>query len=68
VREGKVYAATADTGLCYALDAKTGAMRFFVGFKHWPMFSSPALVGKFAYIGSHLGRLVALDLTSGSVA
>jgi hypothetical protein len=32
------------------------------------MFSSPALVGKFAYIGSHLGRLVALDLTSGSVA
>lgn len=63
VRDGVVYAATSDSGLFLALDAKTGAQTFSVGFHHWPMFSSPALVdGGFAYIGSEQGKLLAIDL------
>ncbi|HEY2446067.1 MAG TPA: PQQ-binding-like beta-propeller repeat protein [Rhizomicrobium sp.] len=68
VRDGKVYAATSDTGLFYALDARTGAQLFSINFKHWPMFSSPALAGNFAYIGSHSGQLIAIDLTKDRVA
>lgn len=65
---GRVYAATSDTGLFYALDAKTGAQLFSLDFRHWPMFSSPAIAGNFAYIGSHSGKLIAIDLTKGRVA
>ena len=68
VRDGKVYAATSDSGLFYALDARTGARLFALDFKHWPMFSSPAIAGDFAYIGSHSGKLFAIDLTKGRVA
>jgi len=63
-QNGKVYFATSDSGLFYALDAKTGTSLFSLDFKHWPMFSSPALVGNVAYIGSHDGRLIAIDLTA----
>ena len=63
VRGGVVYASTADTGLFYALDAKTGAQKFSLDFKHWPMFSSPAIAGNTAYIGSHTGKLLAIDLS-----
>ena len=62
VRDGVVYAATSDTGRFFAVDAKTGAERFALTFNHWPMFSSPALVGEVAYIGSHMGKLIAIDL------
>ena len=62
VRGGVVYAATSDTGKFFAVDAKTGAERFALTFNHWPMFSSPALVGDTAYIGSHMGKLIAIDL------
>lgn len=65
---GTVYAATSDTGLFYALDARTGAQLFSLDFRHWPMFSSPAIDGNFAYIGSHSGRLIAIDLTKRRVA
>jgi outer membrane protein assembly factor BamB len=68
VRDGKVYAATSDTGLFYALDGKTGAQQFSLSFHHWPMFSSPALVGNMAYIGSHQGKLFAIDLKKQAVA
>lgn len=68
VRDGKVYAATSDTGLFYALDAKTGAQLFSLDFHHWPMFSSPALVENMAYIGSHQGKLLAIDLKKQAVA
>jgi eukaryotic-like serine/threonine-protein kinase len=64
VKDGKVYFATSDTGLFHALDAKTGSPIFSLDFKHWPMFSSPALAGDFAYIGSHDGRLLAINLKS----
>jgi outer membrane protein assembly factor BamB len=62
VRNGIVYAATSDSGLFFALDAKNGAQIFSVAFHHWPMFSSPALVDGFAYIGSEQGKLLAIDL------
>jgi eukaryotic-like serine/threonine-protein kinase len=62
VSDGKVYFATSDTGLFHAVDAKTGAEIFSFDNHHWPMFSSPAIAGGLAYIGSHEGRLLAIDL------
>jgi outer membrane protein assembly factor BamB len=62
VLDGKVYFATSDTGLFHALDAKSGAPVFTVDFKHWPLFSSPAIAGDTAYIGSHQGKLYAINL------
>ncbi len=68
VADGKVYFATSDTGLFHAVDAKTGASVFSLDFKHWPMFSSPAIAANFAYIGSHDGRLLAIDLNGQKIA
>ncbi len=68
VREGKVYFGTSDTGLFHALDAKSGAPLFSLEFKHWPMFSSPAIAGDLAYIGSHNGKLLAINLKTGELA
>lgn len=68
VRDGKVYFATSDTGLLHALNAKTGAPLFSVDFNHWPMFSSPAIAGSTLYLGSHQGRLLAIDLAAQKLA
>ena len=62
VRDGKVYFATSDTATLRALDAKSGAVLFELSFNHWPFFSSPALAGDYLYIGSHAGKLIAIDL------
>lgn len=62
VLDGKVYFATSDTGLLHALDAKSGASLFSLDNKHWPMFSSPAISGDTLYIGSHQGKLLAINL------
>jgi len=68
VRDGKVYFATSDTGLLQALEAKTGAVVFTLDFNHWPMFSSPAIAGNMLYLGSHQGRLLAIDLPTHRMA
>jgi outer membrane protein assembly factor BamB len=68
VSDGKVYFATSDTGLFHALDAKTGAPVFSYDNNHWPMFSSPAIVGSLAYIGTHQGKLLAIDLRAQKAA
>jgi len=68
VLDGKVYFGTSDTGLFRGLDAKSGADLFSVDFKHWPMFSSPAVAGDLAYIGSHLGKLYAINLKTQKLA
>jgi eukaryotic-like serine/threonine-protein kinase len=68
VRDGKVYFATSDTGLLNAVDGKSGALLYSIDFNHWPMFSSPAIAGNMLYIGSHQGRLLAIDLTSEKLA
>jgi eukaryotic-like serine/threonine-protein kinase len=68
VRDGTVYFATSDSGLVQALDAKTGNAQFSLDFKHWPFFSSPTLAGDFLYIGSHAGRVLAIDLKARKLA
>ena len=62
IRDGKVYFATSDTSMLYALDATTGAVSFSLKFQGWPFFSSPTLGGNLLYIGSHSGKLIAVDL------
>src|SRR5215831_5720311 len=61
VRDNKVYFATSDSGLLLAVNAKTGAPAFSLTFNHWPFFSSPVLGGERLYIGSHAGKLIAID-------
>jgi eukaryotic-like serine/threonine-protein kinase len=68
VQDGKVYFATSDSGLLLAADARSGAGVLKLEFSHWPFFSSPALANGFLYIGSHAGKVVALDLSSGKLA
>jgi outer membrane protein assembly factor BamB len=68
VKAGKVYFATSDSGKFYSLDAKSGAQIFSLDFKGWPMFSSPAIAGSALYIGSHLGKLFAIDLANQDIA
>jgi outer membrane protein assembly factor BamB len=63
VKDGKVYFTTSDTGLFHAVDARTGVDLFSLSFK-WPMFSSPAIAGTIAYVGSHEGKLLAVDLVA----
>jgi outer membrane protein assembly factor BamB len=62
VRDGIVYFATSDTALVLAADARTGAPLFSLSFNKWPFFSSPALAGNMLYIGSHAGKLIAIDV------
>ena len=68
VLDGRVYFATSDSGFVHALDAKSGAPIFSLDFKHWPMFSSPAIAGGTLYIGSHQGKLFAINLQSQKIA
>ena len=68
VRDGKVYFATSDSGMLYGLDAKTGAQLFSLDFKHWPMFSSPAIAENMLYVGSQIGKLYAIDLGTHQIA
>jgi outer membrane protein assembly factor BamB len=68
VRAGVVYFATSDSGTLHALDAKSGAPLFALSFAHWPFFSSPALAGDYLYLGSHAGKLIAVDLKGRAVA
>jgi outer membrane protein assembly factor BamB len=68
VSEGKVYFATSDSGLFHVLDARSGTPLYSLDFKHWVFFSSPAIAGGTLYIGSHQGRLNAIDLKEQKVA
>lgn len=68
VQNGRVYFATSDTSMVYALDAKSGTPAFSLSFNHWPIFSSPAIAGGVLYVGSHQGKLLAIDLSSQKLA
>jgi outer membrane protein assembly factor BamB len=68
VRDGKVYFATSDSGMVYALDAKNGDVIFSLNLQRWPSFSSPAVAGEMLYEGSSSGRLNAVDLTNRKLA
>jgi eukaryotic-like serine/threonine-protein kinase len=63
-----VYFATSDSALLHAVNARSGAPLFALDFKGWPFFSSPTLAGDTLYIGSHAGKMLALDLKSKTVA
>jgi len=62
VYEGKVYFATSDSGMFRAVNAKTGADIFTLKFSGWPTFSSPSIARGMLYVGSHSGKLYAIDL------
>lgn len=66
-QNGKVYFTTSDSGLFHALDAKSGGEVFSLKFS-WPMFSSPAIAGNTLYLGTHDGKLVAIDLATQKLA
>jgi len=68
VEAGIVYFATSDSAQLHAVDAKSGASLFELSFAHWPFFSSPALAGEELYIGSHAGKVLAIDLKARKVA
>jgi eukaryotic-like serine/threonine-protein kinase len=68
IHDGKVFFATSDSAMFYELDAKTGAVVFSLKFRGWPMFSSPSIAGNSILIGSHEGKLIAIDTKSQKVA
>jgi outer membrane protein assembly factor BamB len=67
VSQGMVYFTTSDGGMFHAADARTGAEAFALRFE-WPMFSSPAVAGPFVYVGSHAGKLLAINTATHAVA
>jgi outer membrane protein assembly factor BamB len=67
VRDGIVYVGTSDSSRFMALDARTGRLRFNFDARAF-VFSSAALAGELAYVGSHNGRLYAIDAGSGALA
>ncbi|MGD9598599.1 MAG: PQQ-binding-like beta-propeller repeat protein [Steroidobacteraceae bacterium] len=67
VRDGIVYVGTSDTSRVMALDAKNGRLRFNFDAQGF-VFSSVALAGRLAYVGSHNGKLYALDAATGALA
>lgn len=66
IRDGIVYAGTSDTARFFALDARTGRLLFNTDCKAY-VFSSAALCGPRAYVGSHNGVLQAIDARTGAV-
>jgi eukaryotic-like serine/threonine-protein kinase len=68
VRDGIVYFATSDSAELHAVNAESGAPLFQLSFAHWPFFSSPALAAGQLYIGSHAGKVLAIDLKARRVA
>ena len=68
VANGRLYFATSDSGQVHVLDASSGASLFSLSSNKWPMFSSPAVAGDLLYIGSHEGKLLAVDLKAQKLA
>ena len=66
VRDGVVYVGTSDSARFMALDAQLGRLRFNFDAKAY-IFSSAALAGGMAYVGSHNGKLYALDTKTGKL-
>ena len=62
--DGKLFFATSDSGMFRALDARTGQELFSIKFSGWPTFSSPAIAKDMLYVGSHSGKLYAIDLAA----
>lgn len=67
VRDGLVYVATSDSSRFFALEARTGRLRFNFDARAY-VFSSPALAGSLAYFGAHNGHFYAVDASTGKLA
>lgn len=67
VRNGVVFAGTSDTARVMALDARSGRLLFNVDAKAY-VFSSVALAGPLAIVGSHNGKVIAFDAVTGMSA
>jgi outer membrane protein assembly factor BamB len=68
VKDGMVYFATSDTSTLYAVDANSGSAVMSLKYNRWPLFSSPAIAGNMLYMGSHEGKLIAIDLAAQKTA
>lgn len=68
VADGRVYFGTSDSGVLHSLDARSGAPAWKRSRNKWPMFSSPVLAGDRLYVGTHEGRLLAIERATGEVA
>lgn len=66
VTADSVYYTTSDERKFYAVDAKTGNVRFTVGYGTFA-YSSPSIAGNVAYFGSFDGRLYGVDIYSGKI-
>ena len=66
VRDGIVFVGTADSSRFMALDARTGRLVFNFDARSY-VFSSAALAGDSVYVGSHNGKLYAIDAKSGKL-
>lgn len=64
VRDGVVYVGTSDSARFMALDAGTGRLLHEYNVRAF-IFSSAALAGEIAYVGSFNGRLYAIDTETG---
>ena len=67
VRADTLYFSTSDSGMFQAVDAGTGKALYSLKFI-WPSFSSPTIARDVLYIGSHAGKLLAIDLNSRKLA
>jgi outer membrane protein assembly factor BamB len=64
VANGTVYVGTSDSARFMALDAATGRLKFNYDAKAY-IFSSAAIAGGLVYVGSHNGKLYAIDGKTG---
>ena len=68
IYQGNVYFATSDSGMFHAVNAKTGTEIFSLKFSGWPTFSSPSIARGMLYVGSHSGKLFAINLAQQKIA
>ncbi len=68
IYQGNLYFATSDSGMFHAVNAKTGTEIFSLKFSGWPTFSSPAIARGILYVGSHSGKLFAINLAQQKIA
>ena len=68
IYQSNLYFATSDSGMFHAVNAKTGAEIFSLKFSGWPTFSSPAIARGMLYVGSHSGKLFAINLAQQKIA
>ena len=68
IYQGNLYFATSDSGMFHAVNAKTGTEIFSLKFSGWPTFSSPSIARGMLYVGSHSGKLFAINLAQQKIA